>query len=118
MIEAILIYGHALTEIFLTQINLFDIYSDFAFLTIVYQEQSLKVFFMLSMTSFVLVMLPKLYSFYLCLKVLANGEEYSEKPLIGKRHGDTLKKMSNISYDDDKRRKTIFRAFTFSEFRS
>lgn len=35
------IYFEAVLELFLTQLNLFDIYTDFAFITIVYQEGDL-----------------------------------------------------------------------------
>lgn len=64
-LKRVLIYGEALLEIFLTQLNLFDIYTDFAFLTITAQDENLTIFFVMSLISFSLTMVPKLYSYYL-----------------------------------------------------
>lgn len=64
------IYMHALTELLLTQLGLFDIYTDYAFITIVASKPELRAFFVLSTISFCLTMLPKLYSFFLVGRVL------------------------------------------------
>jgi len=69
------IYGEALCELFLTQLNLFDLYTDFAFMTIAYSEKELGAFFALSLTSFVLIMIPKILSFYLILKIIYSKEK-------------------------------------------
>jgi hypothetical protein len=75
------------------------------------KQKELQVFFALSMASFVLTMIPKVISFYIILKILCGCEKkYNNNPV----HGQS--KLS--SYDEDKRRKLIFRSFTFSEFRS
>ena len=36
LVHMAVIYGEALLELFLTQLNIFDMYTDFAFITIVY----------------------------------------------------------------------------------
>jgi len=69
-----IIWGEALLELVLTQLNLFDIYSDFAFITIVYKEGGLVLFFALSLTSFTLTMLPKLYSVFIILRILCTRD--------------------------------------------
>ena len=73
--DLIFIYAQAACEIFLTQLNLFDLYTDFAFVTIAYSEKELSHLFILSMTSFVLSMIPKAISFYVILKVLTTNEK-------------------------------------------
>lgn len=108
-----MIYGQAACEIFLTQLNLFDLYTDFAFMTIAYSEKELNILFILSMTSFTLTMIPKLLSFYIIFKVLYSPKKkYKRDPVLNKSQ------TASSAYDDDFRRKMIFRAFTFSEFRS
>ena len=63
----------------------------------------------MSMTSFVLTLLPKVYSFWLIFKILlTSNEKYKNEPLL----------LGAKPLDDDQRRKMIFRAFIFSEFRS
>ena len=51
-------------ELTVTQLNLFDLYTDFAFMTIVYSEKELGTYFILSLISFIMVMIPKMASFY------------------------------------------------------
>ena len=108
-----IVWGEALLELFLTQLNLFDIYTDFAFITIVYQEGDLLLFFVMSLTSFSLTMIPKLYSFFLILKILC-----SRKKKFKSEAGQEKEHLLSSAFDGDLRRKLIFRAFTFSEFRS
>lgn len=86
---------------------MFDLYSDFAFLTIAHSQKDLGTFFVLSMTSFVMIMVPKVLSFWLVLKILCMSSNQ-------KKHG----MLASSAYYEDLRRKMIFRAFTFSEFRS
>ena len=62
-----IIYFECLVELFLTQLNLFDIYTDFSFLTIAFSEKELRTYFVLSLTSFVLTMIPKFVSFYIVI---------------------------------------------------
>ena len=108
------IYGQAACEIFLTQLNLFDLYTDFAFMTFAYSEKELNILFVLSMTSFTLTMIPKVLSFYIIAKVLYSPKKkYKRDPNLNKQN-----QQASSAYDDDFRRKMIFRAFTFSEFRS
>ena len=100
-------------ELFLTQLNILDIYTDFSFLTITYVENELGIYFALSSCSFVLIMIPKFISFYLIIKILLSSRQSITKdPLLDKSESYT-----NV-FDEDTRRKLIFRAFTFSEFRS
>ena len=107
LFDQLFIYCTALCELFLTQLNLFDLYSDFAFLTIAHSQKDLGTFFVLSMTSFVMIMVPKVLSFWLVLKILCMSSNQ-------KKHG----MLASSAYYEDLRRKMIFRAFTFSEFRS
>jgi len=108
-----MIYGGAACELFLSQLNLFDLYTDFAFLTIAYAEKDLSVFFVLSMTSFVLILIPKILSFYIIIKILTSSKKKLRKdPLL------RINEVNSSVYDEDLRRKLIFRAFTFSEFRT
>jgi uncharacterized membrane protein len=86
LLNLALIYGSALSELFLTQLNLFDLYTDFAFITMVYKDPKLQVFFMLSMVSFVLTMLPKVYSYFLIGRILIDDHrKFRLDPLMGKR---------------------------------
>jgi len=94
LIGKLAVIGEAILEIFLANIGLLDIYTDFAFITIAAAEPDLKIFFALSLTSFCFTILPKLYSYYLLLMVLFNG-------VAG----------------EDKKKKFAFRAFIFTEFR-
>ena len=111
--KLLMIYGGAACELFLTQLNLFDLYTDFAFLTIAYAEKDLSVFFVLSMTSFVLILIPKILSFYIIIKILTSSKKKLRKdPLL------RINEVNSSVYDEDLRRKLIFRAFTFSEFRT
>ena len=92
---------------------MFDLYTDFAFVTIAYSEKELTNLFILSMTSFVLSMIPKVISFYVIFKVLTTKEKKWQRDVqIDKNQ------LTSSTYDDDFRRKMIFRAFTASEFRS
>jgi hypothetical protein len=92
---------------------LFDLYTDFAFVTIAGSENGLTNLFMLSMTSFVLSMVPKFLSIFIILKVLFTDEKKYQRDAIMDKD-----KLTSSTYDDDFRRKMIFRAFTISEFRS
>lgn len=106
------IWGEALLELVLTQLNIFDIYTDFAFITIVYQG-GLTLFFTMSLTSFCLTMIPKLYSFSLILQILCSSQQKFKTDA-----GLEKEQLVSSAFDGDLRRKMIFRAFTFSEFRS
>lgn len=111
--ELLKIYFMAVCELFLTQLNILDIYTDFMFLTICYIEKELTYYFVLSLCSFVLIMIPKLISFFIILRILCSSRaKITQDPLLDKNES-----VSSV-YDEDTRRKLIFRAFTFSEFRS
>ena len=112
MLSLAIIWGEALLELFLTQLSIFDIYTDFAFITIVYKG-GLNLFFIMSLTSFSLTMLPKLYSFYLILQIICSRDQKFQTDI-----GLEKEQLVSSAFDGDLRRKMIFRAFTFSEFRS
>jgi hypothetical protein len=104
LMKMLMIYGGAICELFLTQLNLFDLYTDFAFLTIAYTEKDLSVFF---------VLIPKILAFYIIIKILTTSNKKLRKdPLL------RINEVNSSVYDEDIRRKLIFRAFTFSEFRT
>ena len=117
------IYIHAFTELLLTQLGLFDIYTDFAFITIVATKEELLPFFVLSTISFSLTMLPKLYYFFLVGRVLCmrspsdEDEKDDDKRLKGGASATDRQRSTAFEHDDDQRRKLVFRAYTFSEFR-
>lgn len=65
------------------------------------------------MCSFVMILIPKIASFYVILKILISKKsKITNDPLLDKNE------VNSSVYDEDTRRKLIFRAFTFSEFRS
>lgn len=87
MLHKIMIYGEAALEMFLTQLNIFDIYTDFAFLTIVSKSPDLGIYFVMSLVSFTLTLLPKLYSFILILRIIcSNNSKYRYLLLMGTRN--------------------------------
>ena len=94
--------------------NLFDLYTDFASVTICYSElDTLVLEFGVSLISFIFSMLPKIISFYVILKCLFTSEEKWKKDVVVDKN-----QLTSSTYDEDFRRKMIFRAFTASEFRS
>lgn len=107
-------------EIFVTQLNLLNLFTDFAFLAITYrpsykgdENYELQRFFGLSVTMFILQSIPKFISLCILLWIMCTGNL--------KIQVDPLTNQSNINssvFDDDKRRKFVQRAFVFSEFRT
>ena len=87
------IWGTILFEVIMTQIGLFDIYCDVAFITIV-KSAGLTNLMAVSCVSIVLLMIPKLYSLVLCVMMLFNCVR-----------------------EEDKRRKFAFRILIFDEWR-
>jgi hypothetical protein len=70
--DLIVIYVQAIYEMYLTQLNIFDLYTDFCFLTVVYTQPTLRPLFMLSVTSFALSLLPRLVSWILIIRILCD----------------------------------------------
>ena len=108
------IYMEAICEALFTQLNLFDLYTDFCFLTIAYSETSLSVYFVFSLCSFVLTMIPKAVSMYYIFSLLQNKTSKS----LNQDPFQNQNEPNSTVYDEDRRRKMVFRAFTYSEFRS
>jgi hypothetical protein len=104
----------AICEALFTQLNLFDLYTDFCFLTIAYSETSLSVYFVFSLCSFVLTMIPKAVSMYYIFSLLQNKTSKS----LNQDPFQNQNEPNSTVYDEDRRRKMVFRAFTYSEFRS
>lgn len=70
--------------------------------------------FIMSLSSFSLTILPKVYSLVLLIGILcARDKKFKMKPLLG----ESTKSTMTSQFDDDIRRKTIKRAFILSEFR-
>ena len=74
------VYLTALSELVFTQLCLFDIYTDYSFITMTAMDPQLTAFCTLSSICFAATMLPKAYSVFLLVRVLfMDATEQPEK---------------------------------------